>query len=212
VEFGVRAKLRGGLAVAFRALAPVAEAMGHQLQFRGMLELRECLSVGRNPDAAEAMFTQAMALGPGNQWPVRGARPDAKLLVMHWIQCCGAEPIERPLPDADPFAVITKRSTKLAPLSPKIAYRAGAGLRLVMGDHFVEAYPFNLETAVNCADYGLYLAHFPVRSIAQIRKKIINGPKAYDAAVGLDIHGGHWRARWQSYQQPGVSILCRLLE
>ena len=133
------------------------------------------------------------------------------LLVMHWIHCATPRLISAPLPEADPFGLFTRICTKLAPQVPKIAYRSGQGLRPAMGNHFVTEYPYATGQVINASDFGVYLAHFPMRSLAQLRKKVINGGLAYKAAAGLEEHGGHWRERYALYEKHGDTVIAQML-
>jgi tetratricopeptide (TPR) repeat protein len=134
------------------------------------------------------------------------------LLVMHWIHCASPAIIADPLPAADPFATFTRICRQLTPQVPKIAYRGGQGLRPAMGNHFVTEYPYATGQVINASDFGVYLAHFPMRSLTQLRKKVINGGKAYNAAAGLDEHGGVWRERFALYEKHGDEVIAQMLE
>jgi tetratricopeptide (TPR) repeat protein len=133
------------------------------------------------------------------------------LLVMHWIHCAAPGMITAIEPGAGPFGLFTRICTKLEPQVPKIAYRSGQGLAPAMGNHFVTEYPYAAGQVINASDFGVYLAHFPMRSLTQARKKVINGGKAYKAASGLDEHGGHWRERYALYEKHGDAVIAQML-
>jgi hypothetical protein len=144
-------------------------------------------------------FEEALAVAENN------------LLVMHWIHCASPGMIAALEPGADPFAAFTRICTKLEPQVPKIAYRSGQGLAPAMGNHFVTEYPYAAGGVINASDFGVYLAHFPMRSLAQVRKKVVNGGMAYKAASGLDEHGGAWRHRHALYEQHGDAAISQML-
>ena len=137
--------------------------------------------------------------------------PAKNLLVMHWIHCASPGMITAVEPGASPFGLFTRICTKLEPQVPKIAYRSGQGLAPAMGNHFVTEYPYAAGQVTNASDFGVYLAHFPMRSLMQVRKKVINGGKAYKAASGLDEHGGHWRERYALYEKHGDTVIAQML-
>jgi hypothetical protein len=139
------------------------------------------------------------------------AAPEQNLLVLHWIHCAAQQVIGALEPAADPFAVFARVCTTLVPAVPKIAYRSGLGLRPEMGNHFVPEYGFAMDQVIHGSDFGIYLAHFPMRSLIQVRKKVINGGQAYRQASGLEIHGGHWRDRYALYEKHGDSVIGQML-
>jgi tetratricopeptide (TPR) repeat protein len=136
---------------------------------------------------------------------------DKNLFVMHWVHCASRE-ILRVFPgDGDPFAYFSQFSPRLKPAVPKVAYRAGRGLRLMEGNHFVSEYEYAAESVVCGAAYGLFLFHFTLRSVAHVYRKVVNGGRAYLAAQGLDEHGGHWRRRYELFQQRGEGVILQIL-
>jgi glycosyltransferase involved in cell wall biosynthesis len=136
---------------------------------------------------------------------------DKTLFIMHWVHCASRE-ILRVFPgDGDPFAYFSQFCPRLKPAVPKVAYRAGQGLRLMEGNHFVSAYEYGAESAVCGATYGLFLFHFTLRSAAHVYRKVVNGGQAYLAAQGLDEHGGHWRRRYELFQQHGERAILQIL-
>jgi hypothetical protein len=139
------------------------------------------------------------------------ADKEKTLLVMHWVHCA-PDAIYRTLPDgADPFDFNKIICRALAPAVPKIAYRAGNGFNLMMGNHFVSQFDQDVERVIIGAEYGLYMFHFSLRSLAHVYRKVINGGKAYEAATGLDEHGDHWRKRYELFQKHGDQMIIQIL-
>lgn len=138
--------------------------------------------------------------------------PGATMLVMHWINAASPEMIQALLPGSDPFAVFTKRMTRLEPISPKIALRVGLGLQPMMGNHFVASYDHPLASmhVLACKDW--YLMHYPLRSLQHVRAKVINGGRAFANSAGLETHGGHWRQRYDAYLRHGDDVLRQILQ
>jgi hypothetical protein len=139
------------------------------------------------------------------------ADTEKTLLIMHWVHCA-PNAIYRTLPEgADPFDYHKIICPALRPAVPKIAYRAGNGLKLTMGNHFVSEFDQSVERVIIGAEYGLYMFHFSLRSLAHVYRKVINGGKAYQAATGLDEHGDHWRKRYEIFQKQGDQMIIQIL-
>lgn len=69
---------------------------------------------------------------------------------------------------------------------PKVAFRWRPGTRIEMGNHFVTgAGPRVLE--------GLAVCHHQYRTLAQVRRKVRNGTRAYQATDLPGCFGAHWR-------------------
>jgi hypothetical protein len=136
---------------------------------------------------------------------------DANLLIMHWVHSAPASLHESLAPDADMFAANPVYCPQLAPRVPKVAYRAGSNLDLMMGNHFVSEHPYNIDNVIVGAAHSLFMFHFSLRSLAHVKRKIINGGLAYRQAQGLDDHGGHWRKRYELYQQHGEAVVANIL-
>jgi hypothetical protein len=133
------------------------------------------------------------------------------LLIMHWVHSA-SRAIYRNLPsDADPFQSFSQFCPVLTPAVPKVAYRAGIGLHLMAGNHFVAEYDRGAEEVIFGGECSLFLFHFPLRSVEHVLRKVINGGKAYAAAQGLDDHGGHWRKRYELYQKHGDQMIIHIL-
>ena len=62
------------------------------------------------------------------------------------------------------------------------------------------------------AEASFYILHYPMRTISQLRKKIVNGGRAYEAAKELNPDfGGHWKTYYKWLQQHGDAVLFRLI-
>ena len=139
------------------------------------------------------------------------ADADKKLMVFHWVQCASERPIET-LQDAySPQEVFPHRWRKLDPAVPKVSFRAHNGILTVQGNHTTSAYPYAVTQAAVMAEAGFYLLHYPMRSIEQLRKKILNGGRAYEGIDSLKGFGDHWKAYYGYLQQSGEPVLWNLL-
>lgn len=133
------------------------------------------------------------------------------LLVLHWAQCSSRSVIPS-VPDGyDVFETFPVVWNKMTTSVPKIAYRLGHDLSPVQGNHLVEAYPFDTSTIGVLAEVDFYMLHFPQRTLAQLRRKVINGGRAYQAAKLDKSHGGHWRTYYEWYEQHGDAAMVHLL-
>ena len=81
------------------------------------------------------------------------------------------------------------------PLPPKCAHRGSSTVQVKQGNHDIE------DLAVNriAAGPGLYILHYPYRSLAGFRKKIEAGGAAYARNTTLDKRiGSTWRGLYQN--------------
>lgn len=107
--------------------------------------------------------------------------------------------VYRPVPGEDMNEVanfqtrLTHRQA-LSHVSTKVMVRAAVGLDIAQGNHrFFE--PHGYTTARYEALPGLTMREYPIRSLAQFERKVVNGQRAIDAAKaqGLAAVGGdHW--------------------
>ncbi len=138
--------------------------------------------------------------------------PDTRVLVMHWIHAASPQVLEEFSPEDDPFQKFNVMRYRLLPLVSKVALRTGVGYSLKNGNHFIENLNESIDSVVpaGCSDWHIY--HFSLRSISHVRKKIINGGRAFADTKGLDDHGQHWRERYALFQKYGDRIISEVLE
>jgi len=92
------------------------------------------------------------------------------------------------------------------PLSPKVAHRARADVVVAQGNHAVDfgGEPIKAEPA------AIDILHFPVRSRAQYRNKIVKGGRAYARNTQLDENVGEaWRHLYAVYLEGRFDEECR---
>lgn len=76
------------------------------------------------------------------------------------------------------------------------------------GNHCVLHQGKQIPGQINGEDLGLVLRHYQFRSKDHIRRKIINGGKAYEKAQDLNqTFGPHWKQRYIQYQQQGQDFV-----
>lgn len=134
-----------------------------------------------------------------------------KLMIFHWVQCASDLPIESINGGYEPQAVFSNRWRELSPAVPKIAFRGNNGIMTTQGNHTTSAYPFSTDQAIVMSEVGFYILHYPMRSIRQLRQKIVNCGRSYEAYSGPNNFGDHWKTYYQWFQEHGESVLLRLL-
>ncbi|MDO6963584.1 glycosyltransferase family 2 protein [Rhizobium alvei] len=135
---------------------------------------------------------------------------EASVVTFPLINCASEVPLEHYKPGAvyDQFPLVDRRSTRS---EVKCIYRFTSESRLFAGNHFVRNRVFDLADIYPATKLGAYYRHYPYRSIAHTRLKVINGYKSIVAFP--DVKGGaHWRQNWELYNKHGEPWLSRYLE
>ncbi|SIQ07048.1 glycosyltransferase family 2 protein [Acidiphilium angustum] len=135
-----------------------------------------------------------------------------KIIVFHWIHCASSLPKDVFDDKTNPFETFNKYTSRLLPVVPKISYRSDSDLAIMEGNHFVRSITCPLNAVITAALGGWYIWHFSLRSRDHVRKKIINGGRAFEGTVGLESHGEHWRERYSLYQKYGEAIVSQVLQ
>ena len=87
-------------------------------------------------------------------------------------------------------------------LPSKAMSRAEGLVRVGQGNHHVR---FKSRQAACEGEVVIY--HFPIRSVGQFKKKIIQGSKAYAANTDLPERvGWHWRRWYRLYEEQGLEV------
>lgn len=140
--------------------------------------------------------------------------PSMAMLVFHWAQCGSAEVFETLAPDRDLFEAFPRIWPQMKVPVPKVAFRLNHDLSPIQGNHAVERFPHELSQVAVMAELGFYMFHFPMRTIAQLRRKVVNADRALSATVNRDGLGGtatHWRTYYQWYEQAGDAALRQVI-
>lgn len=140
--------------------------------------------------------------------------PTKHLLVFHWVQCASDHVIHELPTRRSLFEDFPLTWPKMKVQVPKIAYRVGKGLVPIQGNHSVERYTGGDDSVAVMAEFGFYLFHYPTRTVAQLRKKLINGNMALTATKdrdGLSDTATHWRTYYQWYLQHGDPAIENIL-
>lgn len=129
------------------------------------------------------------------------ASSNARVIALQLFNCASEEPLQEypyrgiytcfPLIDLMPERGVIK-----------CAYKYSHDARPTLGNHFVINTVDSLEQIVAGSDFGLYIRHFPYRSISHAKSKVVNGYKAL--VEHPDVKGGvHWRQNWELYKKHG---------
>lgn len=93
----------------------------------------------------------------------------------------------------------------------KVAFRALDIREVEMGNHGV-AFNNSRRRLANGLDIGIAYRHFSVRSIAHLRRKIINGGIAYASTDYSEGIGRHWREWHRRYKENGDVAIHTIYE
>ena len=136
------------------------------------------------------------------------------LLVLHWVQCSSDAVIQDLPPGSSHFVAFPNTWPRMKVEVSKVAYRLGKGLEPIQGNHSVAGYPYGNESVAVMAELGVYLFHFPTRTVSQLRKKLINGNKALSVTKdrdGLKGTASHWREYYEWYTLHGDVALENII-
>jgi hypothetical protein len=87
------------------------------------------------------------------------------------------------------------------PLQTNVCHRAFADIRVADGNHFVSRKGVRIPER---SDHALEFAHFPIRSLAQLERKIRQGVEALSAnARAKPSTGGHWQKLYREHYEKG---------
>jgi len=107
----------------------------------------------------------------------------------------------------DPLKRLRYRQTVFTP-TPKVLVRFRDGFRIEDGMHGVQAADDRRLWGISGLQQGLVIRHFPFRSREQIRRKIVNGGRALEAATDLDAAiGNTWRISYEAYLEQGEAFI-----
>ncbi len=140
--------------------------------------------------------------------------PDKTVLIFHWAQCSSTEILETLPPDRMMSEAFPAVWPCMAVPVTKVAFRLGRALEPIQGNHLVEDFPHARTSAAVMAEIGFYMFHYPMRTVEQLRRKLINGNRALSATVDRDGLSGtatHWRTYHQWFEQSGDEALRRAI-
>ena len=127
---------------------------------------------------------------------------DKKLIVYLWCRASSPtvyEEIPSGLSLDELFPIIT--SFESNPVR-KVAFRLSDTISIEEGNHFAEGIDDQDQILVG-PEYGLHMLHYAVRSVSQVKSKILKSGSALQGTVGLERVGTHWRQDSQAYAEQG---------
>jgi hypothetical protein len=89
----------------------------------------------------------------------------------------------------------------------KVAFKYNPDIEISMGNHCVYNLVDNMDQVYFLADDDICLNHLPIRSVSQIKGKVINGGKSISGLSG----GAHWKERYVEYLKIGDSYFEKLV-
>ncbi len=140
--------------------------------------------------------------------------PSLNMLVLHWVQCGSDEVLDVLPPGGEILALFPRAWSRMKVPVTKVAFRTRRGLEPIQGNHLVGAFPYPLSSVAVLAEAGIYMFHFPTRTVEQLRRKVVNANRALSATVdqdGLSDTATHWRTYYQWYQQAGDAALRQVI-
>jgi hypothetical protein len=131
-----------------------------------------------------------------------------KSLLTYYLCNCASEQVYSQLPQAADFSSLFPivASYHSNPVR-KVAFRYKPDSVLVQGNHFCRNTVSREEELLIGAECGVFLKHYPIRSVDQLRKKVVNGGNALAAYKGPPHVGAHWRRGYAAYLEKGDPYL-----
>ena len=88
----------------------------------------------------------------------------------------------------------------------KVAFRHAPSAVIEQGNHYCRGIARDPSEIAIGSQYGIFLKHYPVRSIEQMRRKILNGGKALEAQT-VTVGGAHWKQDYDTFMKRGDEYL-----
>ncbi|AWN45065.1 hypothetical protein DK419_00890 [Methylobacterium terrae] len=136
--------------------------------------------------------------------------PTKHVLVFHWVHGVSSEVLDVTPANTHPFEVYDNFQEKVDPIVSKVALRTG--LKPTQGNHTVDGDAPSIASYVNMAQAGWCLLHFPMRSVEQYRRKVINGAAANNSAPGLETAATHWKTYYEEYKMHGDNVFRQIVQ
>lgn len=140
------------------------------------------------------------------------SRDRLALLAMMWVNCASEAPLAKLEEAHSPFQACPLAQGPMTDVATKIALRSTSPSYPMEGNHFAEPFPHGLDEMATLSSVDWYIYHFPLRSRDQVRRKVINGGKAFQDTSGLENHGSHWKQRYDLYLKEGENVIDQVLQ
>ncbi len=123
-----------------------------------------------------------------------------KMLLFFPSDGSSGQPLDDWSAGADPAATFSVISSFRGRMFSKLGYRYSSAAKLWMGNHFV----FDCAEAVDdlqiAIEHGLTMLHYPMRSLAHARHKVVNGGRAMEAMETMG-YCEHWRGNYAAIRE-----------
>ena len=140
----------------------------------------------------------------------RAEQADADFITFH---LCNAVPAsgDAYCGDRDIYGFFDVVVGCAVPVVTKNAFRLDISAEIGMGNHSLVYPDITMQRGFVAAGAGARFVHLPYRSRAQLKTKIVNGGRAYEATTLDPGWGAHWRLQYQEYLEEGDAMLARRL-
>lgn len=132
-----------------------------------------------------------------------------QVLVFHWIHGATSTVLEETPETPNVFEAFPNLERTLPSLVTKVALRPE--LRPTQGNHAMAGLVPPYGALSGMGQIGWFIFHFPMRSLAQYRSKVINGVKAYENAPDLEGYTTHWKAYYRQFQEHGDGVFHNIV-
>lgn len=127
----------------------------------------------------------------------------ANIMVYHWIHGYSTQ-IYQHLHAGDNIPALLNKFSGFGKMPVrKVAFRPDPSAYLEVGNHYAVGTVQRRSDFLIGAEEGVLMVHYPIRSIYQIRNKVINGAAALEAGKISEQFGGHWRAEYKKFKDNG---------
>jgi hypothetical protein len=127
--------------------------------------------------------------------------PEAQSLAVPHFDMLPPQAAQTPFFEAMTIRRTDGKTVYGRPLQTNVCHRAFADIRVADGNHFVSRKGVRIPEQ---ADHSLEFAHFPIRSLAQLERKIRQGSEALSANERVKPStGGHWQKLYRDHYGKG---------
>lgn len=93
----------------------------------------------------------------------------------------------------------------------KVAFRYSERCFLEYGNHYCNNCIDDIGQVIIGSEFGIFLKHYPIRSLHQFRSKVVNGGKSI-ASVASEGIGAHWRRDYRSFLELGDDFIVKRVD
>jgi hypothetical protein len=134
---------------------------------------------------------------------------EKKMMVYRMHNFSSGDIIDRLPPGADIESIFPLYSPKRFNRVKKAAFKVSPEALIEEGNHFCGGAATDPSEIIIAEEHGIVLKHYPIRSVEQFRKKIINGGSAYETVPNSERLGVHWRRNYEQYMAEGDEFIIK---